>query len=318
MAETIKGIRTADGIAQIDYSALANTPVLVNDNLLDNADFSINQRKQTSYTGTGTGGDRWKSRSSYLTAIWNSDNTVTLNTTSSLSSGYRAYDQAIEEADALKGIPLTLSILVTDCSGAWKMFFGSDGTSANRVTSSSFNASGVYTVTGTLNADISDFAVSIVKMTNEDASITIAGMKLEVGTVQTLAHKDTTGAWIKNKVTVNPTVELEKCRRHLLVLNGDGRTYASVGSGMATGTTFSYIDVPLTTSMRTTPTVTYTGDWRIRHGGTNMSVTKIDVFKMTENIVTLRAYADGIVAGNTYTLLNTTDTTAKIMLSAEF
>lgn len=317
MAETIKGIRTADGIAQIDYSALANTPVLVNDNLIDNADFSINQRKQTTYTGAVTGIDRWKSQSSAVTVTKISEG-ITINATSSLSSGYRAYEQTLGEMAVLKGIPLTLSIFVKECSGAWRMFFGSKGTSANRVTSSSFNTSGVYTVTGTLNADISDFAVSIVKMTNEDASITIAGMKLEVGTVQTLAYKGAAGTWIKNEVTVNPTLELEKCRRHLLVLNADGKTYASVGSGTATGTTFSYIDVPLTASMRTAPTVTYTGDWRIRHGGTNMTVTKIDVFKLTENIVTLRAYADGIVAGNAYTLLNTTDTTAKIMLSAEF
>lgn len=62
---TIKKIRTDEGDLQIDYNALANLPTISNPNLLINSDFRkpVNQRGNTSYTGTGANIrytiDRW-------------------------------------------------------------------------------------------------------------------------------------------------------------------------------------------------------------------------------------------------------------------
>ena len=65
MANLVKKIKTASGDAQIDYNALANLPTISNPNLLINSDFRkpVNQRGNTSYTGTGANIrytiDRW-------------------------------------------------------------------------------------------------------------------------------------------------------------------------------------------------------------------------------------------------------------------
>ena len=62
MANLIKKIRTDAGDVQIDYNALANLPS-INNNLLINGNFSINQRGSTSYIQTNTwkySVDRWK------------------------------------------------------------------------------------------------------------------------------------------------------------------------------------------------------------------------------------------------------------------
>ena len=147
------------------------------------------------------------------------------------------------------------------------------------------------------------------------ASVTLKAVKFEIGEGQTLAHQDTSGNWILNEIP-DYGEQLAKCQRQLLILNAKGLTYNIVGGGDCNNVEYVYIQVPLPVSMRTTPSIIATGEWRIRNSSTKV-VTNILVFKMSENIVTLRVSAELLTVGAYYSLLNLSDTTARLELSAE-
>lgn len=185
-----------------------------NPNLLDNWYFAdpINQRGQTEYTKTGYTIDRWKNTGAY------SEIALTLNglhITSSNTYGF-IFDQKIESFDFLDGKTVTLSVLVSEyVKGTLTVqhgWFKSDAQSAGLIT-----ATGVYNKSH-------EYAFRLYN--TNDSDFTILAVKLELGPVQTLAHKEG-DIWVLNDPPPNKQEELAKCQRYLQVY---GRGFNDIGS----------------------------------------------------------------------------------------
>ena len=124
------------------------------------------------------------------------------------------------------------------------------------------------------------------------ADVTIAAVKLELGSTQTLAHQEN-GVWVLNELP-NYQQELAKCQRHQLVL-GPG----TVGGGVSTndqGTqTALLISTPVT--MRATPIASASGTWRVDGWEDGDTVSQIAATVMTDGGVTLIATHPGVAPG---------------------
>ncbi|MDE6588984.1 MAG: hypothetical protein K2K53_01290, partial [Oscillospiraceae bacterium] len=75
--------------------------------------------------------------------------------------------------------------------------------------------------------------------------------KLEVGSVQTLAHQDEDGNWVLNDPPPDKAVELLKCQRYYY---RPGRSYYTSGYVTSSARQY-YMPIELPAPMRTTPTV---------------------------------------------------------------
>lgn len=187
------------------------------DNLLDNAyfvgggQFPINQRGQTSYSGTGYGIDRWKINNENGT-ISISENGITFS-----SSSASQFSQFIEPSFSdLAGKTVTLSFIVD----------GNLYTATGQIPSSEPSAYTTY-----LRTDISDtlfiaFSWSSssqkfearINLSSSD-SVTLIAAKLELGPTQTLAYQDEEGNWQLFE-TPDYGEELAKCQAYLKPLAG--------------------------------------------------------------------------------------------------
>lgn len=208
-----------------------------NPNLLDNPFFTINQRSASgAYTSQDVYvSDRWVKRGTGTCTV-NNDNTLTLDDTSN-------YCQVREKIPAelaayLIGKKVTLSVME------------SDGT----ITSTSYNITGASQYYTYVWNGSSYFSVDLrsgnnyvfVLVTGE--SRTIKAVKLELGTVSTLA----------NDVPPNYAEELAKCQRYFIRL-GNPTNKLNIGNGFIRDATRFFTVLHLPTSMRTTPTLSYSG-----------------------------------------------------------
>ena len=278
------------------------TKDFVRPNLLDNWYFikPVNQRGLSEYTGNAYGIDRWKGLSTVITVTVG--NNVAVSTTSALKAGYRVWGQFIENGKALTGRTITLSILVSDCNGSFTISFGSNGTSSNRVKSTAFSTAGLYSVTGKIDAEITDFIVFIGKASEGDTSLKIEAIKLELGDTQTLAHQDANGNWVLNEIP-NYADQLAKCQRHFVRFANFGSYIRSLGTGLATNTagTNARFSIPIPVPMRTKPSISvssYSSVYCYR-AGTRASVTElkvIDVQGDMGNVIVVDATTSGLTA----------------------
>lgn len=103
--------------------------------------------------------------------------------------------------------------------------------------------------------------------------------KLEIGTVQTLYHMEN-GSYVLNDPPPNMAEELLKCQRYLYVIGGDrgvpiGNAFVSIGT---------HINIlSCIPSMRTAPSITYTGRLRFASYSKNLeisseSISKIEIY----------------------------------------
>ena len=205
-----------------------------NPNLLDNWYFAdpINQRGRTEY-GSGYAIDRWSSAKTII------------------SDGYVSFqDNFIQsfEWDRFKpllGKIVTLSYLnkdakLTTATGAIPNSFES-----NELQGLYFGPFAMYVFPG-----------GSAQVFRLDTSDTIIAAKLELGPVQTLAHKDASGNWVLNDPPPNKALELAKCQRYQLpLLDRSGNYGCPIGFGVFQNT-LGRIMIPTPTTMRGTPTLT--------------------------------------------------------------
>ena len=87
----------------------------------------------------------------------------------------------------------------------------------------------------------------------------LQAVKLELGTIQTLAHQDASGNWVLNDPPPNKALELAKCQRYQFVIGN--RLLAPFGTfvSRASGRASAFIPLP---TMRAAPTVTFYGNFR--------------------------------------------------------
>lgn len=245
-------------------SALEIGAVVPGKNLLHNAylankDAIINQKGKTEYTTAGYAIDRWYIEPGAKLEVLEDGVVFTPN-----PSTHNIFVQRVEKFKALIGKELTLSILIGETTNnpgvLW--FFG--GTADNFVFTPLNGNDKLYTVTMTPNSNIDSLCCGVQGKSNS-GSVKIKAMKLELGPVQTLAHKEG-DTWVLNDPPPDYALELAKCQRYY-------RKYpTTVGYFFYSDTISVPIDI---TDMRATPSVSC--DKISAPNGTPMTIVSIGV-----------------------------------------
>lgn len=130
-------------------------------------------------------------------------------------------------------------------------------------------------------------------------SLSLVAAKLELGPIQTLAHKEG-DTWVLNDPPPNYALELAKCQRYQIELV-DPLSNGSPGVGFANSETMAIVSVPLPTTLRCPPTVSYKGTWYIERAGetgsNGKSVTDVKMAGLSKNILKLHITTSGLTPG---------------------
>ena len=296
-------------IEQLSYSAAEIDERLgrvSGDNLLINPFFQINQRGQSSYSGTGYGFDGWRGTRSTSVIEINADGSVTV-------SGAIKEDGILQKLEsAYAGQTLTTSVEVTSITGTGQLYV------RNATTWATFGYtilenSGLHVLTVTIPPDNTDpiaIYMDFSPSATEANSMTIAPpIKIEKGEISTQ----------KSDALPAPNFGFEECRRYLVALReittGGNACHAF---GAAISSTEIRLTVPLSRPMRIQPTliVNDLSKWTIRHGNASLPITNLELLRSSSNFLLLRATTSGATAGYACYLQNA-DPSALILLSAE-
>ena len=231
------GIATLDVNKNVPYEQLGN---VVRPNLLHNWYFAncVNQRGQTEYLSTGYTVDGWKimtaDTSVTVSRQEDGENRVTLRSTGSVIGVLR---QVIENHNELLGKTITISVLLSDGSFASKtgtvpsQFPADDASVAAAILDK--DGSGRYCALFIGSAG----SLFVNLKVPPGGEMTVAAVKLELGSVQTMAHQDSSGKWVLNEIPDYGT-ELAKCQRYYqLFSSADKRPTALVDYRPAMRTT---------------------------------------------------------------------------------
>lgn len=252
------------------------------------------------YVGIGYTLDRWKLGSSGM-SIEVADDYISLTS----SNTYAWLEQGLEISPALVGQTLTLSTIVRGpAGGAIGIGFATaDGTTYSRIrvaTTGEWQIASTQIIVPTATTTANFLKCLLYPgfgIDNTGGSADFIAVKCELGTSQTLAHKDADGAWILNDPPPDKALELAKCQRYFL------RAYGNCGDvAIANSATTAYIGVHFPAPMRTKPAATSPGLklWRI----TNTDVALEEVLSGTNiNVpgVQVRVSGTGLEQGAMYT-----------------
>ena len=279
-----------------------------NPNLLDNwyfvgggsqqggGQFPINQRGETEYTASGYTIDRWRKSTGTQSILVLDEQGLTVTPTSTANAFLR---QPVENKNDYVGKTLTYSVL--------------------------YKNAGFSTVTAVYDENhrfsVSNAGVAAYTTLDSGYCGEMAGLfgiigdyliaaKLELGPVQTFAHKEG-DTWVLNDPPPNKALELAKCQRYQLVLSSAGSNI--VGNGTAVSSTNFRVVIPTPVTMRTRPTLTYTGIWEIVPGG---NITDLRINTYCENNINLSADVSGITIGNSGIMRIQSNSSGKIILDA--
>lgn len=211
-----------------------------------NGQLPINQRAQIEYpSNNGYSIDRWLFAQTGTMTVEKDGVKFTCGT-----CGFYFY-QFAENYESFKGKQLTFSVLCTGTGDANKNIFlqlnaGDGGRADSGFTDPGSNA-GVFSVTLTVGENPSQL-LSIITTESTSGSITLIAAKLELGSHQTLAHKEG-GTWVLNEIP-NYAEELAKCQRYQLVLLDGGEWYSAAVNYLS-GAAF----IPTPVTMRANPTI---------------------------------------------------------------
>lgn len=185
-----------DHTAQQIDDAVAIAPQLSNPNLLDNWYFAnpVNQRGQTSYSVNGYTIDRWYTAHNISYGTLTVDKTAGCVTISHVDDGgFVDFIQTLE--NPAMGI-VTLSVLMLSGN-----LYSATGTLGNI----SLDADEIFIRSGNPN--------NVVLRCKPGKTISMIAVKLELGSQQTLAHKDANGNWVLNEIP-DYGEQLLRCQRY--------------------------------------------------------------------------------------------------------
>ena len=224
---TADGAVTAAGNAQ----ALAdqNARIVSNDNLLDNPFFTVNQRGVTTWS-SGYGVDRWRANGSNVTCTIS--NGLLSFTTASTFAGIV---QFLESERLVIGKQYTASVMLSDGTIKSGTFTAS---TSGTISISSIDSNWLLRIL----YDSSLWKLSIINTSGVNASLSVKAMKLEKGSVSTLAN-DSIPPYA-------PT--LLECQRYFVRFSGASANYY-VGCGMCNTSTELVVHIPYPTRMRAVP-----------------------------------------------------------------
>lgn len=212
-----------------------------NPNLLDNAywadkDYIINQRGQNEYTAYGYSIDRYQIYSATLNI---NNNDITVSAPDDATNSHMVYlFENIPKAQTV-----TLSMLVDELNGHCYMTgFGKSLTLEP----------GLNVLTHTIPENYQNNSLYLLNYLQ--GTIKLKAAKLELGPVQTLAHKDENGNWILNDPPPNKALELAKCQRYQIELKKTNSD-SNIGFGIANTTRNVTAFIPLPVSLRNKPII---------------------------------------------------------------
>ena len=293
--------KTTNEIAEVssDVDAVEDSlATYTRPNLLDNwyfgPSFPINQRGQSSYTGTGYGIDRWRTNFSGDTVGVNSSRVR--NTVASTSAGWHLH-QIIPDASALVGLTVTASFIFSAVSGNYLKpivsFRNSSDSEISALSVSGNISTGLVKLTGTVPSGTVKIYVGLYASSGISANtyVDIVASKLEIGSTQTLAHQSN-GSWVLNSLP-NYQEELAKCQRYFVKFHN-----SYVCFGYLTADSKQYMmSITTPVPMKSTPTPELT-NWvgRLGTGGysaktpsnTPTAPTSLDVDSFGQNEVVIK------------------------------
>lgn len=196
-------------------------------NLLDNWYFGrpVNQRGQTEYTGNMAFIiDRWRMRGTTATVTLEDDGLVINCDGGSFNSIVQSYGVPAQ----LLGKKVTLSVLVTENTNNTESFIeigsGSNSAAAGTVLGGNlkFTGTGLFSLTMDLPATMPNnylnFIICAGNPTTAGARFKAVAAKLELGSTQTLAHREG-DKWVLNEVP-DYGEQLRRCQRYCRVIGG--------------------------------------------------------------------------------------------------
>lgn len=278
-----------------------------NPNLLDNwylAD-PINQRGKTTYdytTGIGYCMDRYLLY--HLKAALESDGILFENE----SSGDGAFWQPNLTSE-MQGKSYTFSVLIKDNTSAVRSGFGRGTTSKNFVflpgmfkKKDAHEGTALLSVTGLIDNSYPFTQCGI--WAESSGSVKVLGMKLELGSQQTLAHQDADGNWVLNDPPPNKALELTKCQRYFIRVGPLSGSTAAVGLyATAYADDKIYPKIPVPVAMRANPTPSFDGTVSVVKGNIRYMITAMSFNQRSSNMIGLACTAPGIKEGELYVLM---------------
>lgn len=275
-----------------------------NPNLLDNPWFTVNQRGFSSKNDNGFTVDRWQILQAAGTVSL-SNGAITIDPT--VSGTTFLWGQTIEDAHSkLAGKTVTLSVMLSDGTIKSKSFdYPTDSPSSRMINNVHLGSTHYFELyeysSGHARVGYFNDGGAI-----PSAPITIKAVKLELGSVSTLAM-DT---------VPNYTTELLKCQRYFFRKTVSGGV--PIGFGFSTEATTARLAIILPVSMRAIPTVAVdtVGNINIVQNGAVHAASAASVVWMQENICALNLTTTGL-QGNNYPLSARDGGVAQIELSAD-
>ena len=160
--------------------------------------FPINQRGQSVYTGAGYGIDRW-----YLQG----GVTLTVNSGSVTASGAASVEEKIQN---VQPGTYTLSVLYDKSVGSTMGYISGTGVGVSLALPNGIKT--LASTTFTISSEV-DLSIAWYGAGDTNSSITLYAVKLELGSLQTLARQ-VNGVWELNDTPPDYGLELWKCMRY--------------------------------------------------------------------------------------------------------
>ena len=275
--------------------SLGYVPGMVNPNILDNwyfvggdsqrgdGQFPVNQRGQTSYTQSGYGIDRWKIEASpgLFPEVSLEADGVRLSNSSASTDNVWFTQFVAPYGDGIT--PFTISSLATEVSGALcRLYFGGSDIGID-ITNGLTSNTGA-TVNGTVGARI---------VLGPGCSVKMQGVKLEIGSRQTLARQEN-GIWVLNEIP-NYGEQLARCQRYYL---SQPKDWTAPIAGIAIETNIIACSRPFPVPMREEPSITNLYVRNTNSGVTVANPTLISTSK--EGLIKVRDPNNGLIVGMAY------------------
>ena len=190
--------------------------------------------------------DRWKGHQSF---VQRASNGIVLSTNGSLSSQASFMYQYFVTPQKLAGKQVTVSVLVNSMSKSGAYIRVCLQTTISRTFTKNVLSKQIsvglnsftFKMDATTGSSSYPYACVLIEgVPNE--SIEIAAVKLELGPYQTLAHQDSTGAWILNEIP-NKGLETVKCNCAPVELGGIGMIVAPEDIGLSTANVMADAEV---------------------------------------------------------------------------
>lgn len=283
-----------DGIQKNGVDVL-NANEISNPNLLINGDFRINQRGQTTYTGIGYAIDRWGGGGSAPQMSVETNGNITLTNTTSNNAYYK---QVSENSTFLAGQTVTMSASLASISSGEAIISIYTTTNSSPsgwtiLATKSISQSGIYSVTAAIPNGITfvSFDIGVMGTNSTGGANSVATYewaKVELGSVATA-------------FSPRPYAEeLALCQRYYFNMYNNGAgTVQDIGCGVVYSTTLAYITIPLPTTMRTLPSLSFfnASNFMLFTNGQSVSITDGVIYSYSPNCLVLRITSSGLTVG---------------------